>query len=73
MASSAHRLRSQPQGKHGVYCSAKRTLTIVARDPATSASYTRALSTLTTQVHETTGIQLTIEPRIVQGPLGPQI
>jgi UDP-N-acetylmuramate dehydrogenase len=53
----------------GVHCSAKRTLTIVARDLATSASYTRALRTLISQVHETTGIQLAIEPLIVQGPL----
>jgi UDP-N-acetylmuramate dehydrogenase len=53
----------------GIYCSAKRALTIVARDPATSASYTSALRSLVTQVNETTGIQLAIEPQIIQGHL----
>ena len=49
----------------GVYCSGKRALTVVARELASSAAYTRALDRLSADVHHMTGIRLTVEPYIM--------
>ena len=51
----------------GVYCSERRTLTVVARGSASSNAYTRALDHLSADVHRKTGIRLTAEPRILPG------
>jgi len=52
----------------GVYCSAKRTLTVVARGPVTSTQYIAALRQLIADTSTTTGIELTIEPDIAPPP-----
>ncbi|SNT06278.1 UDP-N-acetylmuramate dehydrogenase [Streptosporangium subroseum] len=46
----------------GVYCSALRTLTVVARTGATAATFATTLQNLAAQVHEATGIYLHPEP-----------
>ncbi|MGN9846109.1 hypothetical protein ACTMTI_49140 [Nonomuraea sp. H19] len=46
----------------GVYCSISRTVTLVARDGATSAAFPTALHTLANRVLQQTGIQLRPEP-----------
>ncbi len=53
----------------GVHCSAKRTLTIVARGPVTTTTYLKALARAATEVRQASGITLTIEPDITSGQL----
>ncbi|GLW95938.1 hypothetical protein Misp02_00250 [Microtetraspora sp. NBRC 16547] len=49
----------------GVYCSTRRTLTLVARDGATATAFATALRTLASQVMRQTGIRLRPEPVMV--------
>jgi UDP-N-acetylmuramate dehydrogenase len=49
----------------GLYCSSSRTLTVVARDQATSTRFVSALTALASHARDTTGIELHTEPVII--------
>ncbi len=53
----------------GVYCSTRRTLTLVARDGATATHFTTALRTLAARVFEATAIRLHPEPVTLSRPV----